>query len=127
MCIWPQQVCSSGKTTSWPSLSSTSTVARPASGKSVSPMQVTKRAMRIPVSSQLLVGTLDGSGSALSGEGFSVASIAERDDGILGHAELLSNTAEQRAHVRLERLEQNPVAAEDVAGELRFCEPLLVD
>src|SRR5664279_2044367 len=128
MCIWPQQVCASGKTTSWPSRSSTCTVARPASGNSVSPMQVTKRAMRTPAySSQLFVGALDGSRAPVASEGISVASVSERGDGILGNAELRSKAAEQRAHVRLERLEQSPVAAEYVTGELRLREPLLVD
>ena len=47
MCIWPQQVCAGGNATSWPSRSSTVTVARPTSGKSASARQVTKSAIRM--------------------------------------------------------------------------------
>jgi len=46
-CIWPQQVCASGKSTSTPSRSSTRTVAIPVLGKATSLTQVTNRAMRI--------------------------------------------------------------------------------
>src|SRR4051794_3380433 len=48
MCIWPQQVCSSGNSTSQPRRSSSCTTARPVWGKSVSLKQVTKRDARTP-------------------------------------------------------------------------------
>src|SRR6188768_404429 len=47
MCIWPQQVWPSGKTTSWPSRSSSRTVALAAAGNIVSARQVTNKAMRM--------------------------------------------------------------------------------
>src|SRR5918998_6530739 len=56
MCIWPQQVCCSGKTTSCPSRSSSCTVALAAAGNIVSARQVTNRAIRMSRSGPLLGG-----------------------------------------------------------------------
>src|SRR6185437_2467028 len=70
--------------------------------------------------SQLLVRAFDGGGAALACEIGAVASSSERRDGILGNAEPGPKPCEQWAHIRLERLEQDPVAAEDVSCELRF-------
>src|SRR5687768_10650661 len=46
-CIWPQQVCSAGNSTSWPSRSSTRTVAFPTSGNMASARQVMNSAVLI--------------------------------------------------------------------------------
>src|SRR6266516_7933450 len=78
-------------------------------------------------SSQLFVGTLDRSGAAPARECVSVSSVAERRDGVVVDAEPLSQTAEQRTDVGLERLEQDPVAAEHVSRQLRVGQPLFVD
>src|ERR687895_200755 len=59
MCICPQQVCSSGKSTSQPSRSSSRTTARPVCGNRVSLKQVTKRETRTRLPSRKVFG-LDG-------------------------------------------------------------------
>ena len=67
MCIWPQHVCSSGKTTSCPSRSSTATVARPTSGVTASPMQVTNNAMRTLYCYRVRVGESYSTATSLRG------------------------------------------------------------
>src|SRR5918999_2392964 len=59
MCIWPQHVCSSGKSTSQPSRSSSRTTARPVCGNRVSLKQVTKRETRMRLPFRKVFG-LDG-------------------------------------------------------------------
>src|SRR5438309_7500265 len=65
--------------------------------------------------SQLLVCAFDRRGAAFARELGRVASLAEGGDGIVRDAELLPEAAEQRAHVLLERFEENAVRAEHVA------------
>src|SRR5436309_6379179 len=120
--MWAQHVCSAGNVTSCPSRSSTSTQARAASGKRVSPTQVTKSAILTrlrasrPSACQLkrdracLVGPFD-------------------DHGFAADTSVGSGAADDRRELarrrRVEELDRDLTPREekrDVTGRLRRCQ-----
>ena len=112
-----------GKTTSWPSRSSTSTVARPASGKSVSPMQVTKSATRSVRPARTRSGPRRSRGPL---QGGSVACARNAATGSDSTPCSPRSSARQRAGRRSRTPPAGRGATEDVAGDWR-CLGGLVD
>src|SRR3954471_4661837 len=74
-----------------------------------------------------LVGALDRSRAALPRKPLREASLSEGRNGVGGDTSLLAEPRQQRPHIRLERLQQDPVRAQDIALALRCREPALVD
>src|SRR5437763_16998290 len=79
------------------------------------------------VMSEARVGALDRRGSTFLREPFVEAAGTERRNGVGLEAEVCAEAREQRARVRLERLDEDAVRSQDVACQLCLGEARLVD